>query len=297
MLTVENLVKEFNNTTAVNNISFTVRPGSIFGLLGPNGAGKTTTIRTILNIIKPTSGNILFNGSTITDEFFNIIGYLPEERGLYRKSKVIDTILYFAELKNLPRQKAIREADKWFKKLGIEEYRDRKLEQLSKGNQQKVQFITSVIHDPQLMIFDEPFAGFDPINQQEIKDLIFSFQSEGKIIILSTHQMDTAEKLCSEIFLINNGEEVRRGTLATIRNEFGLRHIKLEFNGDGAFINNLPEVASFDNYGNYAEIKLNDNINPSEFLKKIIGKLDIYQYSVIEPTLNQIFIDLIKKDK
>ncbi len=296
MLVVENLVKEFNNVTAVNNISFTVKPGAIFGLLGPNGAGKTTTIRTILNIIKPTSGKILFNGNPITDEFFNIIGYLPEERGLYRKSKVIDIILYFAELKNMRRDEAAKEADRWLKQLNIYQHKNKKLEELSKGNQQKIQFITSIIHNPQLMIFDEPFAGFDPINQQEIKDLIFSFRSEGKIIMLSTHQMDTAEKLCSEIFLIDNGKEVKSGKLADIKKEFGTRHIKLEYNGDASFIKSLPEVETCDTYNNYAEIKLRDDTDPAQFLKKIVSKIDVYHFSVIEPTLNQIFIDLIKEN-
>ena len=189
MLSVENLVKEFQNTTAVDNISFKVEPGKIFGLLGPNGAGKTTTLRTVLNIIKPTSGKILFNDELITTDFLNSIGYLPEERGLYRKSKVIDVILYFAELKNMSRTEAVKQADSWLKRLDIFHYRNKKIDELSKGNQQKIQFIMSVIHNPQLLIFDEPFTGFDPINQQEIRELIFSFLSEGKIIILSTHQM------------------------------------------------------------------------------------------------------------
>jgi len=208
MLLVKNLTKKFKNSVAVNNLSFNVVPGKIFGLLGPNGAGKTTTIRTVLNIIKPTSGTIIFNGKPITNQFFNQIGYLPEERGLYRRSKVIDVLKYFAELKNLSSTKAIKTADNWLKRLKIEHYRNKRIEELSKGNQQKIQFITAVFHDPDLLILDEPFTGFDPINQQEIKELILSFVSSGKIIILSTHQMDTAEKLCDEILLMNNGKEV-----------------------------------------------------------------------------------------
>ena len=228
MLLVENLVKEFQNTTAVDNISFKVEPGKIFGLLGPNGAGKTTTLRTVLNIIKPTSGKVLFNDQPITAEFLNSIGYLPEERGLYRKSKVIDVILYFAELKNMSRTEAVKQADSWLKRLDIFHYRSNKIDELSKGNQQKIQFIMSVIHNPQLLIFDEPFTGFDPINQQEIRELIFSFLSEGKIIILSTHQMETAEKLCTDIFLINNGKEVTSGKLSHIKKEFGGNHVEIK---------------------------------------------------------------------
>jgi len=296
MIVVENLVKEFQNTTAVDDISFSVEPGKIFGLLGPNGAGKTTTIRTVLNIIKPTSGKVLFNGEPITDNFLNEIGYLPEERGLYKKSRVIDVILYFAQLKNMTRTQAIQQADFWLKRLNIFNYRNNKLEELSKGNQQKIQFIMSVIHDPKLMIFDEPFAGFDPINQQEIRELIFSFITEGKIIMLSTHQMETAEKLCSEIFLINNGKEVTSGSLAKIKKDFGGNHIEVKFNGNISFIREMKDVINIDSYNNYAEIHLKAEVEPSLFLKDITDKVELTHFSVIEPTLNRIFIDLIKQN-
>ncbi len=296
MLSVENLVKEFQNTTAVDNISFKVEPGKIFGLLGPNGAGKTTTLRTVLNIIKPTSGKVLFNDQPITAEFLNSIGYLPEERGLYRKSKVIDVILYFAELKNMSRTEGLKQADNWLKRLDIFHYRNKKIDELSKGNQQKIQFIMSVIHNPQLLIFDEPFTGFDPINQQEIRELIFSFLSEGKIIILSTHQMETAEKLCTDIFLLNNGKEVTSGKLSDIKKEFGGNHVEIKFKGDVSFLSSMAEVITVDTYNNYAEVHLKDVVQPSDFLKMITDKIDITHFSVIEPTLNRIFIDLIKQN-
>ncbi len=296
MLSVENLVKEFQNTTAVDNISFKVEPGKIFGLLGPNGAGKTTTLRTVLNIIKPTSGKVLFNDRPITADFLNSIGYLPEERGLYRKSKVIDVILYFAELKNMSRTEAVKQADSWLKRLDIFHYRNKKIDELSKGNQQKIQFIMSVIHNPQLLIFDEPFTGFDPINQQEIRELIFSFLSEGKIIILSTHQMETAEKLCTDIFLLNNGKEVTSGKLSHIKKEFGGNHVEIKFSGDVSFLSSMAEVITVDTYNNYAEVHLKDVVEPSDFLKMIIDKIEITHFSVIEPTLNRIFIDLIKQN-
>jgi ABC-2 type transport system ATP-binding protein len=296
MLKVNNLVKEFQNITAVDNISFKVEPGKIFGLLGPNGAGKTTILRTVLNIIKPTSGKVLFNDKMITANFLNQIGYLPEERGLYRKSKVIDVILYFAELKNMSRTEAVIQADSWLKRLDIFHYRNNKIDELSKGNQQKIQFIMSVIHNPQLLIFDEPFTGFDPINQQEIRALIFSFVSEGKIIILSTHQMETAEKLCTDIFLLNKGKEVTSGKLSHIKKEFGGNHVEIKFNGDVSFLSSMTEVITVDTYNNYAEVHLKDAFEPSDFLKKITDKIDITHFSVIEPTLNRIFIDLIKQN-
>ncbi len=296
MIEVQNLVKEFQHTVAVNDISFSVKSGTIFGLLGPNGAGKTTTIRTVLNIIKPTSGKVLFNGEPIKKNFLNQIGYLPEERGLYKKSKVIDVIAYFAQLKNMSRSQAISEADTWLNKLNIKQYRNNKLEELSKGNQQKIQFITAVIHNPDLMIFDEPFAGFDPINQQEIRELIFSFISAGKIIILSTHQMETAEKLCSEIFLINKGKEVTSGNLARIKRDFGGNHVEIKYNGNVSFLSSMDEVVKLDTYNNYAEIELKDIVEPSVFLKKIIDKIELTHFSVIEPTLNSIFINLIEQN-
>jgi ABC-2 type transport system ATP-binding protein len=295
MLLVKNLTKKFKHSIAVNDLSFNVVPGKIFGLLGPNGAGKTTTIRTVLNIIKPTSGRIIFNEKPITNQFFNQIGYLPEERGLYRRSKVIDVLKYFAELKNLRSNEAVRTADKWLAKLNITHYRNKRIEELSKGNQQKIQFITAVFHDPELLILDEPFSGFDPINQQEIKELILSFVSSGKIIILSTHQMDTAEKLCDEILLMNNGKEVTSGDLADIKRRFGGNNIKLQYAGNGEFLKSFPGVIHYENYSNYAEAQLSENISPSEFLHKIVDKIEIRHFSIIEPTLNKIFIDLIKE--
>jgi ABC-2 type transport system ATP-binding protein len=295
MLKIQNLIKEYKNIVAVNDISFTVKPGRIFGLLGPNGAGKTTTIRTVLNIIKPTSGEITFQGKHIGPEFFNIIGYLPEERGLYKKSKVIDVLGYFAELKNLDRNSARVKIDDWLKKLDIIGYREKKIEELSKGNQQKIQFISAILHDPEIMIFDEPFSGFDPINQQQIRELISSFVDSGKYIILSTHQMETAEKMCSEIFLIDKGKEVCSGELSVVKKRFGGNHVKLGFEGDARFLNSDKRVIHFDHYNNYAEVQLNDDILPSEFLRSIVDKLSINHFSVIEPTLNKIFIDVINQ--
>lgn len=295
MLEVKNLVKEYKDVIAVNNISFKVKPGKIFGLLGPNGAGKTTTIRTVLNIIKPTSGEITYNGRIIGQEFFNFIGYLPEERGLYKKSKVADVLLYFAELKNIDKHNAIRKIDEWLKRLNISEYRTKKIEELSKGNQQKIQFITAVLHDPEILILDEPFSGFDPINQQQIRELISSFVDSGKYIILSTHQMETAEKMCTEIFLINKGKEVCSGELSEVKKRFGGNNIKLGFEGDAKFLTNDGRVIHLDQYNNYAEIQLQNNISPSEFLRSIIDKISITHFSVIEPTLNKIFIDVINQ--
>ena len=296
MLLVENLTKEYKNVTAVDNISFKVEPGKIFGLLGPNGAGKTTTIRTVLNIIRPTSGKITFMGKPITTDFYNSIGYLPEERGLYKKSKVLDVILYFAELKDMKRSLAKERAIKWLKDLGIGDYSNKKIQELSKGNQQKIQFISSVIHDPQLIILDEPFSGFDPINQEQIKELINSFLNSGKIIMLSTHLMEIAEELCSDIFLINKGKEVCSGSLQQLKKDFGTNKIKIDYKGNGAFLKDLEYVVSVDFYDSFAEVELAADYQPHQFIKNIVDKIDVNQFSVIEPTLNKIFLDVIKQN-
>jgi ABC-2 type transport system ATP-binding protein len=295
MLIVKNLTKSFNSTQAVNDISFQIQPGKIFGLLGPNGAGKTTTIRTILNIIKPTTGEIFFDGKPITYEYYNLIGYLPEERGLYRRSKVIDVLTYFASLKNINRKDSVSLADKWLSHLNISHYKDKRVEHLSKGNQQKIQLIAAIMHNPRLLILDEPFTGFDPINQQEVKDLILTFLTEGKTIILSTHQMDLAEKLCEDILLLDKGKDVCQGKLSEIKRRFGGNNIKLGFSGNGEFLDSLPEVIKTNHYKNFSEIQLADNVVPSEFIKKIISKVEVNHFSIIEPTLNKIFIDLIKE--
>jgi ABC-2 type transport system ATP-binding protein len=302
MLIAENLTKEYKDVTAVNNISFRVEPGRIFGLLGPNGAGKTTTIRTILNIIRPTSGRILFEGDPISDQFFNIIGYLPEERGLYKKSKAIDVILYFARLKDMDKRTALAEANIWMNKLDISQYKNKKIEELSKGNQQKVQFISTVIHNPRLIVLDEPFAGFDPINQQLIREIIISLSAMGKTIILSTHQMDTAEKLCSDIFLINKGKEVCSGSIIDIKKRFGTNSVRIIFEGDGSFISNMPSVMNIVNSNSHSplssiEVTLKEDILPKDFLKEIVSRLSITHFSVIEPALDKIFIDVIRNSQ
>ncbi len=294
MLEVKNLIKTYGHIKAVDNLSFNVKPGRIFGMLGPNGAGKTTTIRTILNIIKPNSGEVLLNQKPLSQELFNKIGYLPEERGLYKKSRVSDVITYLAHLKGMSSAQIKSESEKWLRKLEIPHYKERRVEELSKGNQQKIQFITAVIHNPELLILDEPFSGFDPINQQLIKDVILDLLDNGKIIILSTHQMDTAEKLCNDILLINEGKEVLSGSLSEIKQKFGGNHIKFVYEGEIKFLSELDEVLSFELYSNEAEVHLKNDVKPEMFLRKLIEKVSVKQFSIIEPTLNKIFIDSIK---
>ena len=295
MLEVQKLYKKYGNIVAVDDVSFSAKPGRIFGLLGPNGAGKTTTMRMILNIIKPSDGKIIFNSNQSLNDLYNMVGYLPEERGLYKKSAVIDLIVYLASLKGMKKKNAKISALNWLNRLGIKNLANRKIAELSKGNQQKVQFITSVVHNPTILILDEPFTGFDPINQQEIKNLILEFATLGKILILSTHQMDIAEKLCSEIFLINKGKEVCSGELSEIKKKFGGQHIKLGFDGNDDFIKNDKNILQYEIFNNYSELQLKDSIKPSDFLKSIIDKTSVTHFSIIEPSLNKIFIDLVNE--
>ncbi len=295
MLQISNIVKDYKDVRALDNISFQVNEGKIFGLLGPNGAGKTTALRIILNIIKPTSGQVFFKGLKRTGDFHNIIGYLPEERGLYKKSKVCDVINYFGELKNLSRKETVEKSKKWLKRLEIEHYLNKKIEELSKGNQQKIQFITSVMHNPEILILDEPFSGFDPINQELIKEIITEFLDTGKLIILSTHMMEVAENLCNEIFLINKGKEVLRGSLENIKKRFGTNTFRVEYEGNGLHLNSLKNFNVIHLSNNVSEITIEEHITPSALLKKLVEVIDVKHFSYREPSLSNIFIETVKR--
>ena len=293
MLSVVNLRKEFETVVAVDGVSLEVHRGELFGLLGPNGAGKTTTIRTILNIIKPDSGEITFDGNPFTPETWNLIGYLPEERGLYRKSKIINTILYFASLKGIPAQEAKPRAMRWLGRFELEQRANDKVEELSKGNQQKVQLIASLLHDPQLLILDEPFAGLDPVNQVLLKDVLMEVRQQQTAIIFSTHQMEQVEKMCDNICLINKGRPVLNGPLRDVKRKYGKNSVHLEFDGDAQFLKSLPMVRKADVYQNYAEVELNDPAKAGELLKTFDGKLSLRKFEIVEPSLNSIFIDVV----
>ncbi len=295
MLEIKELKKEFNNVTAVAGINFSVEKGKIFGLLGPNGAGKTTTIRMILDIIKPSSGEIIFNGTKITREFQDKIGYLPEERGLYKKSKTLDILTYFGTLKGMEKNFAAAAAKKWLKRLAIEEYAGKKIEELSKGNQQKIQFIAAFLHDPEIIVLDEPFSGFDPVNQELAKSVIAEYLNSGKIVILCTHQMDIAEKLCSDIFLINKGKEVLSGSISDIKKKFGQNIYKAEFEGDASFVKDLPGVVSVDLDSTILEARLDAGYKPHEFLRALSGKVNVNSFVSAEPSLHNIFIQTVNQ--
>jgi ABC-2 type transport system ATP-binding protein len=293
MLKAVNLRKEFATTVAVDGVSLEARNGEILGLLGPNGAGKTTTIRMILNIIQPDAGSITFDGKPFTEEVRNQLGYLPEERGLYRKNKLLNTILYFASLKGIDSPEAKRRAYKWLERFDLLSQYQQRIETLSKGNQQKVQFIISILHDPALLILDEPFSGLDPVNQILLKDILQELKRDGRAIIFSTHQMDQAEKLSDSICLINHGAMVLEGGVKEVKQRFGRNSIHLEYDGDGTFLKQLPFVRHANVYENYAELELGSEVSSHEILTAISSRIEVRKFEYMEPSLNSIFLKVV----
>jgi ABC-2 type transport system ATP-binding protein len=293
MLKITNLKKEYDTVVAVDGVSLEVKCGELFGLLGPNGAGKTTIIRTVLNIIQPDSGEITFNGKPFAKEMWNIVGYLPEERGLYRKSKIINAILYFSALKGMSAKQAKPLAFYWLERFGLKNEGSRKIEELSKGNQQKIQLIIAILHNPQLLILDEPFTGLDPVNQIILKDILLELRQKNIAIVFSTHQMEQVEKMCDNICLIDKGKQVLSGELREIKKRYGTNSVHLEYEGDGDFLKNFSFVHRANVYQNYAELELTDISKSTELLASLNGKLKLRKYEIVEPSLNSIFINVV----
>jgi ABC-2 type transport system ATP-binding protein len=297
ILSVHQVRKHYEGTRAVDGVSFEIYPGEIFGLLGPNGAGKTTLIRMILGIIQPDSGEIAFSFSADKSFRPEKVGYLPEERGLYDDRKVSDTLVFFARLKKIPAAQARERGLLWLTRLGLETYFDRKIRELSKGMQQKVQFVASILHQPALVILDEPFAGLDPINQELFRDLILELKSSGTTVLLSAHQMHLVEDLCDRIFLIHKGRPVLYGNLREIKRAWGEDWVKLDFRGDGAFLMQSPLVKSAELKDSRAELILKKGVQPEAFLDSISGKLEIEQISIQKPPLHHIFVETVTQTR
>mgnify|MGYP001045004179 CR=1 FL=1 len=295
ILKLSNVTKKFGNYLAVDNLSMQLNESTIFGLLGPNGAGKTTTIRMITNILFPDNGEILIMGEKINPNLKNKIGYLPEERGLYKKNKVIEQLVYFGRLKGLSQQEANQRAKFWLNKVGATGWENKKIEELSKGMAQKVQFVATVLHNPKLLILDEPFSGFDPINTELIKNIILEMKADGTTIILSTHQMYQVEQLCDEILMINQGKVVLSGSLRDVKKEYGTNHLVIEFIGNGDFLENTEKEKIVEKSLNRVELKIEDYEEAQKILKKAIINNQITKFEVQEPPLNEIFIDVVSK--
>lgn len=293
-LALENVCKSFGATEAVKDLSFTVEAGAMFGLLGPNAAGKTTTIRMIMNVIAPDAGAIRICGGPSAPSALDRVGYLPEERGLYRKMKVGDVIVFFGEMKGLSAARALERSSQWLERFGMADVARVKVEELSKGNQQKIQLIVTVLHEPSLVILDEPFAGLDPLNTQLVKDVLLELKDAGCCVVISTHLMEHVEKLCDSICLIDKGRSVLQGRLAEIKKRFGANTVVLEYEGDSGFLAELDMVKSFDDYGKYVEVHLTDPDRSQDLLAGAMGRVRIRRFELVEPTLHQIFIETVK---
>lgn len=295
-LQVENVTKRYGDFTAVNSISFNVRAGRIFGFLGPNGAGKTTTIRMIVGIIAPDEGAIQLFGEHISPQLQDRIGYLPEERGLYKKMKIFEQLRYFAALKNVPQKTADERMDFWLERMKLQEWKKKKANDLSKGMQQKIQFISSLLHNPDLLILDEPFSGLDPINVETMLEVIAELKAAGKTIIFSTHLMETAERLCDDIILINKSRKVIGGTLREVKASFGKNMVAVRAVGGETVLHDKNLIAEISEQADEKEIVLAENADSQILLKKLIesGAI-ISKFEQIEPSLNDIFIEKVKE--
>jgi len=295
-LVLDRVSKSFGEFKAVSDLSLEVKPGRVFGLIGPNGAGKTTTIRMIVNITIPDSGRIELFGQAMSTAMQDRIGYLPEERGLYKKMKIGEQLRFFAELKDLRGAEADRRIDAWLKKLELSSWKDKRTKELSKGMQQKVQFITAVIHDPDLVILDEPFSGLDPVNVELMKDTILEQKAAGKTIILSTHQMEIAEKLCDDVCMINKSRKVLNGKLREIRRSFSRNAVALQFQGGEGLLSDSSLVANTRQHGDDTEVLLVPGASPQELLRRLVDSgATVTRFELVEPSLHDIFIEKVRE--
>jgi ABC-2 type transport system ATP-binding protein len=303
ILVTENVCKTFGNYKALDNVNMSIPEGCIYGLLGPNGAGKTTFLRIINQIMAPDSGEIYFKESRLKSDDISKIGYLPEERGLYKKMKVGEQAIYLAQLKGLSKKEAVGKIKYWFKKMEILEWWDRKVEELSKGMQQKVQFITTILHEPELLIFDEPFSGFDPINAKMLKNEILELKEKGSTIIFSTHNMSSVEELCDHITLINKSRCILSGNLEEIRSQYksGIYEVQFAGNPDdfkSALNKNFELVEIKQNHSSHtAQVKLLNKTSDNELIQQIIQKVHIISYREVLPGMNEVFISVVKNSE
>jgi ABC-2 type transport system ATP-binding protein len=287
--------KSYDHFVAVDDLSFSIEQGAVFGLLGPNGAGKTSTIRMMIGITVPDSGSIQMFGKPFERKSLQCVGYLPEERGLYKKMKVLDHLIFLGQLHGLEAAVARQRAVAWSEKLEIESWLQKKVEELSKGMQQKIQFIAALLHDPDVIIMDEPFGGLDPVNTGLLKDVLLEMKQKGKTILFSTHRMDQVEKLCDTICLINRGKSVLQGDLKEIKAKYGKNNVQIEYEGDGNFLQQSKLVGSYNNYGNYVEVRLAPGADAQELLRAVAARSRVSKFELMEPSLEEIFIETVGK--
>ncbi len=292
-LSLDNVVKRFGKVLAVDRLSLRIPPGSIYGFLGPNGAGKTTTIRMIMSILRPDEGELRVLGSPDAMAVKDRLGYLPEERGLYKKMRVGEILVYFARLKGLSSAEARKRSSELLERYGLGKWVEHRCEAMSKGMGQKVQILATLIHEPELVILDEPFGGLDPVNVELMRDVVLDMKKSGRTVIFSTHIMEQAEQLCDSILLINQGRKVIDGTLAEVRSS-SEQNIQLDYDGDGAVLRSLPGVLRVNDSGKGAEISLEDGADPQAVLAALVGKVAVRRFDLREPSLHEIFIRAVK---
>jgi len=290
---LDQVCKSFGEVRAVDNLSVQVPTGNIYGFLGPNGAGKTTTIRMIMNIIRPDSGHIEIFRDGSFEQAKTRIGYMPEERGLYRKMIVRKTLAYFGAIKGVTADQLAHRVPKWLGRVDLANWADKKVEELSRGMHQKLQFAVTVINEPELLILDEPFSGLDPLNQELLKTIILEIRGEGKTVIFSTHVMHEAEKLCDSILLINKGKTILDGRLEQIRSQQRSHAVCVELEGDTSFIETLPSVTRVESQGNRLEITLAEDADPQQLLRSLVDRVRVRAFEVKVPSLHEIFVNLV----
>ena len=301
MLQIQNIVKEYAKHRALDDVSFSIKEGSIFGLLGPNGAGKTSLIRIINQITAPDSGQILFNGELLNKDHISLIGYLPEERGLYKKMLIGEQMLYLAQLKGLSKSDATKKIKYWFEKMDMQSWWNKKVEDLSKGMQQKVQFVATVIHEPKLLILDEPFSGFDPVNTEIIKDEILQLNKNGSTVIFSTHRMESVEQLCESIVLINKSKKILDGKVSEIKNNYKNNTFRIKYTNSNATPVQTPENLyqvlnnSVDEFENHTTIQIEKGYTINDVLQYLIPQVQIMELVEVIPNLNEIFIQKVQE--
>ena len=294
-LVLEGVTKRFDTLTAVDNLSLAIREGAVFGLLGPNGAGKTTTLRMIMRVLIPDEGSIRVLGEPVSERTQDLVGYLPEERGLYNRMKVREVLRFLGALKGLSESEAERRALSWLERLELASWSERKILDLSKGMQQKVQFIATVMHKPALLILDEPFTGLDPVNANLIKDIMLELRDQGATVILSTHRMEQVEMMCDAICLIDKGRDVLSGNLRAIKQSYGKNTLRIEYTGDDNFLEGTGLVENANHFGAAVEVRLKAGADPQEILKAAVRcGVRLSRFELVEPPLNDIFIEKVR---
>jgi ABC-2 type transport system ATP-binding protein len=287
------VTKAFSGQVAVKELSFEVPRGSVFGLLGPNGAGKTTTLRMVMNVLGPDSGTIEILGTPADHASRDRIGYMPEERGLYPRMVLEEQLLFMAEIKGTPRRQAAARLPGWLERLGLAGWGGKKVNELSKGMQQKAQFIATVLHEPEVLILDEPLSGLDPVGMDTMRGVLLDQKRRGTTLVVSSHQMETVERLCDRVVLIDRGEKILDGPVSAVKRQHGANALVLAFDGDGGFLASLPGVGKVTDFGRYVEVKMRDGADPQLILREAAARLRVSRFEIVEPSLHDIFVERV----